>query len=301
MHPVRPKRNNKSNAGKTVRSNGVQGKVDLHLHSNFSDGTFPPEEVVAQSHKKGFAVISIVDHDCIDGIDRALQAGLKCGIKVIPGVEITAEKEGIEIHILGYFIDYNNKKLKSALSGAGESREKRIYDMIEKLKTVGVDISPESVFKLSKEGSIGRPHLAKALVNEGFVTSQDEAFRKYLGDKAPCYVSKFNLTPEEAIKIIRDAKGVPVYAHPKVVGRDDFIPGFIKAGLRGLEVYHTDHNKADTKYYREMARTNNLIVTGGSDFHGAVKKDVFIGSIDIPHKIVEELEKEAERIRKAGD
>jgi len=275
----------------------MQGKVDLHLHTSFSDGTFSPQEVVAEAHKKGYSVISIADHDCVDGVEAAVEAGLKYGVKVIPGVELTAEHEGIEVHILGYFIDYKDKSLKESLVDVGRSRERRIYDMIDKLKEAGISISPEAVFKLSKEGSIGRPHLAKALVNEGFVESVNEAFGKYLGDKAPCYVSKFNLTPEQAIKIIRKAKGVAVYAHPKVVKKDELIPGFIKAGLRGIEAYHSDHSSKDAKYYEELARKNGLIVTGGSDFHGAIKKEVSIGKFNIPHRFVEELQEEAEKIR----
>lgn len=271
----------------------MQKKVDLHLHTSFSDGDLSPEEVVVEAQKQGFSAISICDHDCIDGVERAIRTGRKYGVKVIPGVEITAEKEALELHILGYFIDYKDKNLKEALSLVRQSREKRIYNMIDELKEFDINISPEAVFNLSKDGSIGRPHLAKALVKEGFVASEDEAFRKYLGDKAPCYVRRFNLSPEEAIEIICKTKGIPVYAHPKVVGRDDFIPGFIKAGLRGIEAYHTDHTPSVRSYYEELARKNNLLVTGGSDFHGAVKKDAFIGKVSIPYQLVEELERNA--------
>jgi len=276
----------------------VEGKIDLHLHTNFSDGTLSPEEIVIEAQKKGYSVISICDHDCIDGIEPALQAGLKYGVRVIPGVEITAEKEDLEVHILGYFIDYKDPDFKKSLSDIRESRVKRIYDMIEKLKEFDINISPEEVFKLSEKGSVGRPHLAKVLVKNGFVASEDEAFRKYLGDKSPCCVRRFNLTPDQAIEVILKAKGVPVYGHPKVMGRDDFLPGFIKAGLRGLEAYHSDHDKNVTNYYKELAKENNLIVTGGSDFHGTAKKNVFIGSINVPRELVEDLEKEAERIKK---
>lgn len=271
----------------------MQERIDLHLHTNFSDGDLSPEEVVIEAGKKGFSVISICDHDCIDGVERAIQTGRKYGVKVIPGVEVTAEKDALELHILGYFINHKDKNLEEALSGVRQSREKRIYNMVDKLKEFSINISPEAVFNLSKDGSIGRPHLARALVKEGFVTSEDEAFRKYLGDKAPCYVRRFNLSPEQAIEIILKAKGIPVYAHPKVVGRDDFIPGFIKAGLRGIEAYHTDHTPSEVSHYEELARKNRLLVTGGSDFHGAVKKDAFIGKVNIPYHCVEELERDA--------
>ena len=274
----------------------MQGKIDLHLHTNFSDGTFSPEEVVAEAHKKNYSVISICDHDCIDGIEPAVQAGMKYGIKVIPGVEITAERDRREIHILGYFIDHKDKDLKEQLLKVRESREKRIYDMVEKLKEFDITISAEAVFKLSEKGSVGRPHLARVLVKEGLVASENEAFNKYIGDKAPCYVAKFNLTPEEAIDVIRNAGGIAVYAHPKVVGRDDFITGFVKAGLRGIEVYHPDHTSSVAKHYEKLALENNLLITGGSDFHGKIKENVIIGTINIPQHLVEELEHEAKKI-----
>lgn len=275
----------------------MQGKVDLHLHTRFSDGDLSPEEIVAEAKKKGYSVISICDHDCVDAIEAASKTGAKCGVRVIPGVEITAEKDGLEVHILGYFIDYKDEKLKDALAEVRESRVRRIHDMIGKLKQFDINISPEEVFKLSPEGSVGRPHLAKALVNGGHIRSEQEAFKKYLADNAPCYVARFNIIPEKAIKLILEAKGVPVYAHPKMMGRDDFIPGFVRAGLRGLEAYHTDHNTSARNTYIKMAEKYNLVITGGSDFHGDIKKDVFIGTVNIPHELVQNLEKEAEKIR----
>jgi len=256
-----------------------------------------PEEIVQEARKNGYTIIGLTDHDCVDGIERAIEAGKKHGVRIIPGVEITAEKDGLEVHILGYFIDYKDEDLKKALIEVRESRERRVYDMVEKLKKFDININPEAVFKLSPEGSVGRPHLARALVEGGFVKSEDEAFRKYLGDKAPCYVRKFNLSPEETIKIILKAKGVPVYAHPKMMGKDELIPIFVAAGLRGLEVIHTDHDASTAKKYQDIAEKNNLVITGGSDYHGKVKKNVYLGKINVPYKIVEDLEKEAERVR----
>jgi len=276
----------------------MQGKIDLHLHTNFSDGDLSPEQVVSEAKNKGYSAISICDHDCVDGIERAIKAGLEHGVKVIPGVEITAELEEKEIHILGYFIDYKNEALKNAISAISKSRVKRIYGMIEKLKKFDININPEDVFKLSEIGSIGRPHLATALVNGGFVKSTEEAFRKYLADKAPCYVSKFSTSPAEAIKIILNANGIPVLAHPKVLGKDEFIPEFVKAGLRGIEAYHTDHTRPTADHYESLAKANGLIVTGGSDYHGAIKKNVTIGSFTIPQRFLDELEKEAGKKRK---
>ena len=275
----------------------MQGKIDLHLHTNFSDGTSTPEEVVNEAKKNGFSIISICDHDCIDGIEPAAEAGRTHGIRVIPGVEITAEKDDLEIHILGYFIDYKDAELKKRLATIRKIRERRIFDMIDKLKDFNINVSAEEVFKLSKEGSVGRPHLARILVKEGFVKNESEAFDKYLGDKAPCYVRRFNFSPEEAIDIIIQAKGIPVYAHPKVMGRDDFIGEFAKAGLRGLEVYHSDHSASVRDRYRKLAEEHNLLITGGSDYHGTVKKDVFIGKVNIPYELVEKLEQEAKKLR----
>lgn len=279
----------------------MEKRVDLHVHTYYSDGTFSPEEVVKKAQDLGLAAISICDHDCTDGFRESLEVAPRYGIEIIPGVEVTSEKEGIEIHILGYFIDVKAESMIRLLENLRESRIKRIYKMVERLKEYNINIEPEAVFDLSQRGSVGRLHLATALYNKGAVSSIKEAFNKYIGDKAPCYVRRFNVSPEETIDTILESGGVPVYAHPKVMGRDDFIPVFIKAGLRGIEAYHSDHNKSVSQHYLSLAQKYGLLVTGGSDCHGAGKHKVLMGGVTMPYSAVEELRREAKEIQNRQD
>ena len=271
-------------------------KVDLHVHTYYSDGTFSPEDVVRGAARRGLAAVAVCDHDCTDAVEECQRIAPKYGIEIVPGVEITAEIEGIEVHILGYLIDIKSRLLGELLKGLRESRVQRIYTMIEKLKEHNVNISPESVFSLSTRGTIGRLHLAAALYNARKVSSIREAFIKYLADDAPCYVARFCAMPDRAISTILKSGGVPVYAHPGAMGRDDFIPAFMKAGLRGLEVYHADHTKKTTQYYTNLAQKYGLLITGGSDSHGDHKGS--IGRVSMPYSTVEELKKESQEIRK---
>ncbi|MFH1753155.1 MAG: PHP domain-containing protein [Candidatus Omnitrophota bacterium] len=271
-------------------------KADLHVHTYYSDGTFSPEDVVKSAVKRGLAAVAICDHDCTDAIKEAKAIAQKYALEIVPGVEITAEIEGIEVHLLGYFIDVDAESIVSLLKNLRESRVGRIYSMIERLKEHHVDITPAEVFSLSTKGTIGRLHLATALYNARKVSTMKEAFIKYLADDAPCYVARFCVSPEEAISAILRSGGVPVYAHPGAMGRDDFIPRFLKAGLRGLEVYHADHNRGKREYYSGLAEKYGLLATGGSDSHGDYKGK--IGGTTIPYSLVEGLKKESENIQK---
>lgn len=275
----------------------TQKRADLHVHTYYSDGTFSPEEVVRYAAKLKLAAVGICDHDCTDGIKEAHEAALDYGVEIVPGVEITSEKEGIEIHILGYFVDTETRSLADVISKLRNNRVDRIYKMVEKLKEHNVDISPERVFALGGKGSISRLHLATALYREGIVGSISEAFKKYIGDGGPCYVTRFNISPEETIKAILNSGGVPVVAHPKIMKRDDLIPSFVNAGLRGLEAYHTDHRKAVSSHYAALAQKLGLIVTGGSDCHGYGKAKILMGSVTMPYSTVDELKREKDRIR----
>jgi len=276
----------------------MERRVDLHVHTYYSDGTFSPEEVLKKAKELKLAALAICDHDCIDGIKEAQEIAPKYGIEIIPGVEVTSEKDGTEIHILGYFIDIVNGPILKLLENIKTSRIKRIYTMVEKLNKHNVNIRPEAVFELSQKGSISRLHLATALCKEGFVSTIREAFAKYIGDHAPCYVTKFNTAPEETIKAILESGGVPVCAHPKVMGRDDFIPSFVKAGLRGLEVYHTDQGKSASQYYLNLTRKLGLLATGGSDCHGIGKGRILMGRVTMPYSTVDKLRKESDEIRR---
>jgi hypothetical protein len=272
-------------------------KADLHVHTYYSDGTFSPSEVVKKAKRIGLSAIAVCDHDCTDGMDECLSEGERHGVEIIPGVEITCESEGIEIHLLGYFIDKDARPLTDLLDKLRDNRIKRIYAMVDKLNRHDVGISPGAVFGMSSRGSIGRLHLAMALYENGFVPSVKEAFARYIGDNSPCYVSRFNVSPEEAISTVLGSGGVPVYAHPGVMGRDDLIPSFMKAGLRGLEVYHTDHSKKASAHYSELAEKYGLLATGGSDCHGAGKGRVLMGGVTVPYSVVDDLRKESQDVR----
>ena len=272
--------------------------VDLHVHTHYSDSTLTPQEVVELAYERKLSAISITDHDCIDGIAPSIECAKKYDIEIIPGVELTAEKDNVEIHILGYFIDWQRKELAEKLEQIRKKRVDRIYEMTEKLKNVGIDIAPRKVFKLSGPGAVGRLHLATVLYNEGYTSSIREAFRKYIGNNGSCCVKKFKLTPEETINMIRELGGVPVLAHPYALGRDDLIPDLIDKGIRGIEVYHTEHLHNVTLRYEDIAFENNLLITGGSDCHGAGKGDILIGRVKVPYKAVEDLKKEAMRLKK---
>ncbi len=272
--------------------------ADLHLHTLFSDGTLNCEELVDLAAKAGLSAVAIVDHDTVAGIEFAQKAGLENNLEVLSGVELTAEQDGVEIHLLGYLFDHHYPPLLEKLELLRKNRVERIYKISEKLKKeMDVSLDPESVFNLSLKGTVGRLHIARAMVNAGIVKSTYEAFYKYIGDRCPGYVSGFKLTPAEAIKLIKDAGGVPVLAHPYTLRRDELIPEFVKMGLAGLEVYYSEHTQGMINFYRDLAKKYKLVSTGGSDFHGDTKPDVKLGSIRIPYELVEELKAAKERLK----
>lgn len=264
--------------------------ADLHLHTVFSDGTYSPAELISAGAGAGLAAIAVVDHDTVGGIAVTMAEGARSGIEVIPGIELTAEEEGCEIHILGYLIDYRSRPLLEKLEVLKHNRIERIYKILEKLKDkMGVTLMPEAVFGIAAKGTVGRLHVAQAMVKEKIVGSVFEAFKKYIGDKSPAYVLGFRFSPQEAIRLIREAKGIAVLAHPYSLGRDDFIPRFVGYGLMGLEAYYPEHTPGMTSFYLEEAEKYGLLVTGGSDCHGAAKPEVRIGSVKIPYELVERL------------
>jgi len=270
-------------------------KADLHIHTYFSDGTFTPTEVVNTAKRRGIACIGICDHDCVMGLEQTIAAGEKQGIEVVPGIEVTAEHEGHEIHILGYFIDWRDPKLIEFITHMRKIRVNRIYEMVRLLNKRGINVSAKEVFIISGKGSVGRLHLALAIHRKGHTRYPGEAFKLYIGEGKPCYVGMFNITPEEAITTIIEAGGVPVLAHPGVAALDRFIPEYVKSGLKGIEVYHTDHSTTMKKHYLKLAESMNLIVTGGSDCHGLGKGQILLGKITVDYAVVEELRRQAGR------
>lgn len=272
--------------------------ADLHVHTFYSDSTFSPEEVVSRAKEMGLAAIAICDHDTVDGIDPCMAIGREKGVEIIPGIEMSVEKMDAEIHILGYFIDWKQDWLRKKLKEIQNSRVERLFVMIEKLKAAGVNINVEEVFRIAvNKGSVGRLHVAKAMLNSGAIKSLREAFSKYIGFAKPCYVPYVKLSPKDTMELILKAGGVPVIAHPDLIGNDGYIGEFISHGLRGLEVYHTDHKPHVSKRYEAIARELGLIMTGGSDCHGMGKGRVLMGTVRVPYELVEKLKEEAKKIK----
>jgi hypothetical protein len=271
--------------------------ADLHVHTFYSDSTFSPEEVVSCARDKGLAAIAICDHDSVDGIVPCTKLGREMGVEIIPGIELTIEKADAEIHILGYFMDYETAWFGEKLREIQKARIERIHRMVEKLNAEGIAVKPEDVFALAGKGTVGRLHLAQAMLKTGKVATFKDAFDKYIGFNKPCYAANIKFTPKEAIETLLKIGGVPVMAHPNVTDKDECIPELIEYGLRGIEVYHTDHKPGVTKHYETLAKEKGLLMTGGSDCHGLGKGRVLLGGVRVPYDIVDGLREESEKIR----
>jgi len=263
--------------------------ADLHVHSIASDGTFNAEQLIKESLKKKLSAIAITDHDTVEMIPEAIGLAADKDLEIIPGIELTAQYENQEIHILGYFIDWQSDCLLAKLKQIQQNRVERVNKIISNLAELGVNLNQETVFDISGKGTLGRMHVARALVKDGHVKTVGEAFRRYIGDKSPAYVLGFKLSPKEAIKMINDAGGTAVLAHPYMLHNDMMIYEFIKDGLQGIEVYYPEHSQSMINFYLEMAENTGLIVTGGSDFHGSAKPEVKLGMAKIPFELLEKI------------
>jgi predicted metal-dependent phosphoesterase TrpH len=270
--------------------------ADLHLHTIFSDSTYTPGQLVQEALASGLTAIAVVDHDTIDGIEPTLEISKERNLEVLSGVELSVEYENLEIHILGYLVDYHKEQLREKLNFLRQNRIERIHKIVTKLNALGVQLNASSVFEMAGCGTPGRLHVARALVKEGWVDSILDAFRKYIGDNSPAYVLGFRFTPLEAINLVRSVGGIPVLAHPYSLNRDDLIPYFVDQGLMGLEVYYPEHTASMVNTYLGIAKKYNLLVTGGSDCHGNAKPEVKIGSVKIPYKLVEKLKVAKQRL-----
>ena len=273
--------------------------ADLHVHTFYSDSTFSPEEVVRRAGEVGLAGIAICDHDSIDGIEPCRIAAQPLGIEIIPGIEITVEKADAEIHVLGFFVDGSKAWFRERLKEMQRSRLERIHSMVAKLRDAGIPLTVENVTALSGKGTVGRLHLAQAMLKTGKVQTLRECFEKYIGFMKPCYVSNIRFSPKEALEMILRAGGVPVIAHPHVSGADEYIPELVECGLRGIEAHHTEHKAHVAKRYEAMAKRYDLLITGGSDCHGLAKGKVLLGGVRVPYAVVEKLREAADEIRHA--
>jgi len=263
--------------------------ADLHLHTNFSDGTYEPEELVARAKGCGLDAISLTDHDTIEGCARAATACRAEQIEFIPGTELTAEHDGLELHILGYALDAKNPHLLAEMAKFQEVRQNRIRDIVMRLNDLKVPLEAEKVFEIANCQSPGRPHVARALVQGGFCATFDEAFERFLKKNRPAWVSKFKISAADAIALIHHAGGVAVLAHPGLNRTDDYIPDLVEAGLDGIECFHTKHSMTTANYYLGIAKRFGVLVTGGSDCHGMNKGKPLIGTVKIPYEYVETL------------
>ncbi|OYD16012.1 hypothetical protein CH333_04550 [candidate division WOR-3 bacterium JGI_Cruoil_03_44_89] len=257
--------------------------IDLHIHTTFSDGTLTPDEVIATAKKSGLCAIAFTDHDSVDALDNYTDS---LGLEIIPGTELSAREEDKSVHVLGYFIDRKNEDLNGFIRTLKKARVSRGERMVEKLNDFGIDITMDEVRENVTGEILGRPHIARVLLNKGVVNNLQEAFSIYIGNDKPCYVPKPNIGVSQVVKVIKKAGGIPVLAHPIYLGNDRLIFKFIDEGIEGLEVWYPAHGESDIERYLKIAREKNLIVTGGSDSHGNLGSYTRIGDFKVDYKVL---------------
>lgn len=264
--------------------------ADLHLHTTASDGTLTPRQMVQAAKEVGLSVIAITDHDTVSGLAEALEAGQELDIEVIPGIELSTIDSKQEVHILGYYIDTSCQNLLDVLSQMIHARDTRAVRMIEKLNELGVSITLDRVREISGNEFMGRPHIARAMIEAGYIKEHAEAFTtEYIGSGGRAYVERYKITPEQAISLIHEAGGVAVLAHPGclgdggVLGEEDIVR-YVGFGLDGVEVYYAKHSPEQVEYYKRLALTYGLMMTGGSDFHGGEGESL---GVMLKHECVE--------------
>ncbi len=244
-------------------------KFDMHTHTTCSDGLLSPRELVDLGVESGLDGLAITDHDEVAGIDEAInQSKIYSNFFIIPGIEFGCNKNDEEVHILGYFIDYKNKDLLDVLKKLHESRYTRADGIIKKLRKLEINITIEDVLKHTDESNIGRPHIGRAIVEKGYVENLEQAFDMYLDRGKPAYVERYQLDIEETILLIHNLGGISVLAHPGLIKDRTIIDYCINKGIMGIEAYYSKHNKFEEEEFLEIGNKNNLIITGGSDFHG---------------------------------
>ena len=279
--------------------------IDLHVHSNRSDGTDSPAELVKRAAARGLSAVALTDHDTVNGIEEAIQAAKlesQAGrsIQIIPGIEISAGYKQRDIHILGLFIQWNNLDLKNALEIAIQSRERRNEEMVSRLRKAGISITIDDLRNQEPDTVITRAHFARMLMKKGYVGSYREAFDRFLGDGKPCYVEREKITPKEAIELIHQAKGLAILTHPLLyhMGEQELKKLIVQCksdGLDGLEAIYSMNNGAEERQMKELAAEFGLAISGGSDFQGATKPHIDLGvgrgNLLIPEEVLLNLKK----------
>lgn len=251
----------------------MAGKVDLHTHTYFSDGALSPRELVMRAHEVGISVLSITDHDNIDGLESADAVAKDFGIEVVPGVELSSTLGTKDIHILGYMFDPANKHLRETLEFLKKERFIRAERIVRKLNNLDLPLDFDLVVERAGYGAVGRPHIAAAMLDEGLTSDYAEAFEQYIGDSCPAFEPKYRISPEDAVDIIANAGGISIVAHPGWYISETDLSYLIRAGIDGIEVVHPAHDQNRVRYYRGIASTYFLLESGGSDFHGGKRND----------------------------
>ena len=266
--------------------------ADLHIHTYYSDSSLSPEQVVAEANDKGLSCIAITDHDIIDGVEPAMNAAKGLNLEIIPGIELSSEINGKDVHILGYFMDACDKSFLSRIKIMQDKRMDRMRNIIKKLEPLGIDdILLEDVCAMTKSNCVGRPHLAKMLIEKGYCKNVKQVFNKYIGEGCPAYVPKYKQTPYEAIDLIRQCNGLAILAHPMLTQVDSLILSLTEAGLDGLEVFYPNISNKVIEFYKKLANKYGILVTGGSDYHGEMKSNIRMGCPSISYEYVDAMKK----------
>jgi predicted metal-dependent phosphoesterase TrpH len=269
----------------------MQLRIDLHVHTNCSDGHYSPEEIVTRAKSRGLNTISIVDHDSVSGLEEAIFHGDKIGLNVIPGIEISTDIEGREVHLLGYFIDYEDKEFLDYLKFFKKEREFRAIRIVNKLQNLGLKINFEDVKEIAGNSTIARPHIAFTMVKLGLVKDYYAAFRKYLYDNGPAYERKIHFSPSAAIKLINDTGGLSFIAHPNNM-KESVLRSMLDSGIDGIEVVHPSHSAYRKKFYTDLANHYCVLKSGGSDFHGGEMGDENnLGKFTIPPHFILDMKR----------
>jgi len=274
--------------------------VDLHTHSTASDGIYSPTELLHKAKDIGLRVLALTDHDTTDGLEEATQTARTLDIDIIPGIEINTDVGGGEVHVLGYFLEFQRPEFQAVLKVLRDARERRGQRMVELLNEHGVNISWERVREIA-QGSVGRPHVAEALLEAGYVQTTGEAFDTYIGRDCYAFVARYKLTPKDAVLLIASANGLPVIAHPiELPGLDElrnWLPDLCEAGMVGLETYYGPYTPENERELLALAHEYKLIPTGGTDFHGPGIHPTPLGGRYVPFEAVEGLKAEATKRR----
>ena len=275
----------------------MNGYIDLHTHSNCSDGSMTPTELVAHAASRGLKAIALSDHDTVAGIDEAIKAGEEYGVEIVPAIEFSVQSD-TETHILGFFIDHKHPKLFEALENINKTRWERTVNTCNNLRNLGFDVTIEEALELAPSGLIGRAHFAKILANKGYTSSVKEGFDKYLANGKPAYDGTQYLTAADAVKLIREIGGLSFVAHPHLIRLDDaklreFLTELKNEGLCGIEGYYNEYSEEMQVYFQSVAKELGLEICGGTDYHAKMKPHIEIGigqgNMEIPYSVLERI------------